>query len=426
MLVTPRSLFRAALAGALSLVAAGATLAQDAASSRENAKPVSVVEGIVSQIESLPTPGSKPILRLVDGLVPVDTTNAKVQDLYGGALGLDAIHVGTRVIVTATASATATATAPLAAQLIVVASAANEGVLTGLVEAVDVGAGTFRVLGLTVRTNASTRWVGGGVIPASGAATAGGVTGLADLEVGDQVVALVRAESGALVARHVVVVPSAPATDTVHLSGTVKAIGTASWTVTVDGKDVVLVVTDRTRVTGSPAPGDTVEVLAQRDAAGVLTAVVIAKVDVAPPPAPAVVRVQGKVKAIATAAWIVTTASGDRTLGITGDTRIIGSPVVGDQVEALALQAPSGALTAVTIAKVAVPVPVVTSFEGTVKTITEGLWTVDSVRVLVTRLTVVTGSPRVGDRVKVTGTRMSASGSPAAGGDFVATAIDKL
>jgi hypothetical protein len=130
---------------------------------------------------------------------------------------------------------------------------------------------------------------------------------------------------------------------------------------------------------------------------------------------PKPVSFRGVVKEIGTESWTI----GDMTVGITTATRIVGDPRVGDTVDVVAkvdgppnpMMGMPSRLVAVSIVKVVpppTPVPGRTfTFDGTVqsmpKTGTMGLWKVGDRDVMVTGLTKISGTPKVGSLVTVTG-----------------------
>ena len=57
----------------------------------------------------------------------------------------------------------------------------------------------------------------------------------------------------------------------------VKTIRASEWTITVDNRDVRLLINDKTKIMPGIAAGDTVEVLAQKNSDGTFTAILIGK-----------------------------------------------------------------------------------------------------------------------------------------------------
>jgi hypothetical protein len=367
--------------------------------------PASTIEGTITHL-SIPFAGGGPIVTLLDGLVHFDATGASVKFADGTAGTTASLAAGQRIVAFVDATAS-----PLRATSIVVLLQRNDVALTGKVDTVDTAARTLTVLGFTARVTEKTVFGG----PMDGA----GQTGLADLKVGDLVLVAATADSGTLVANRVMKL--APSVETsVRLHGTVDSIGTESWTiVTKDGAKTTVKVSSETKVVGEPKVGDEVDVLARRQSDGTLLALLIAKF-VAPPTVPTE-RYQGVVKSISAASWTVGPKVGDgpdKLFAVNAQTKISGDPKVGDEVGVLAQRQPDGTLLALSIVKVTVAPPIgAVSFDGVVKSITPapsagpagstvvGTWVVDATKVLVSRVTVVKGDPKVGDKVHVDGVK---------------------
>jgi hypothetical protein len=144
--------------------------------------------------------------------------------------------------------------------------------------------------------------------------------------------------AGGLVARHVhAEAGGTPGGQPVTFVGKVDAISTASWTIA--GRSVL--VTPTTRITGSPAVGDLVKVMATADAAGVLTALAIEKFGGLPDPG--LVPIHGVLEVKTAASW---TISGT-VVKIDSSTVIRNDPKVGDRVMGMARRASDGSLNAV-------------------------------------------------------------------------------
>ena len=394
----PRRLL-SVLASALVLPLLALPVAADGRASPENheARGAFAVEGTVSAITSLPTPGSAPVLSLLGGLISIDTAGADVK-LPDGSTGTVAdIAVSSRIV--ALVADPGTSTGPLAAQLIVILGIQDEVTLRGTVQAVDASAMTFQMLGLTIHVTDKTSFGG----PFEGAST----SSIDDLHVGDQVQAGVTAVNDEIVARRVIVTTLIPP-ETDRYTGTVKSIAADAWVVTVDGTDTTFAVNAATKIVGDPKVGDKVDVLAQKDSSGALTALLIVGRPAAPGPA---TRLHGVVKETNPTAWVITVSERDVTVGITDKTKFVGDPKVGDTVDVVGQYDPSGALTALMIMK-SVPVPTppaVVVFRGVVQTIASDAWEIkvgDAVLdVLVTDKTRIIGTPKVGDTVDVAATK---------------------
>ncbi|HQR44927.1 MAG TPA: DUF5666 domain-containing protein [Thermoanaerobaculia bacterium] len=232
-----------------------------------------------------------------------------------------------------------------------------------------------------------------------------------------------------LKALHAVVRPP----DYALLQGEIESVGTDSFSmlhrvVLVDGRTVFA-----GEDAGSPIrsladlkPGMQAEVwvVAAGDTLTAVRVVAHGK-SVEPPP----MLFQGVVKEIGAASWTI----GDRTVGVTAETKIVGDPKVGDTVDVVArivnppdpMMGMPSRLVAVSIVKVLLPPPPVpgetTSFDGPVQAMpptgTLGLWRIADRMVLVTGLTKIDGSPAVGSKVTVTGYTLPTMAASPAGTD---------
>ncbi len=361
----------------------------------------SAIEGTISAIE---TPG--PVIFLMNGLLRIDATEAKVQSASRDGHEVS-LAIGQRV--TAMLKEPVPASGLPVAQTIFVTQDLNEAVLQGALTAVDLPGSSFSLLGTKVFVDSKTVF--------GGLEAMDGDFGLDDLKVSDPIFALATHQGNSLIALRVMRLMRIPV-PMETLRGKVTAIGTNSWTIAVsENKRETVQVNAQTKIVGEPKAGDDVEVLGRRDAAGVLVAQLIAKIP-SIPPAPAEM-LNGKVLSIAADAWKVSLRSGQEvTVKITSETKITGSPSIGDTVEILGTRNSAGDF----VAQIIVKIPSVTAedvkFEGTVKEMKGAYWTVDTTRVMVTRSTSVTGAPKVGDRVAVEGKKMPE-------GTVVATKIEK-
>jgi len=291
-------------------------------------------------------------------------------------------------------------------------------------------------------TSVSIPFVGGGPIvtlldglvhfDANGASVkfADGTAGTtADLAAGQRIVAFVDATASPLRATSIVIVVQR---NDVALTGKVDAVDTAAKTLTVLG--FVVKVTDKT-VFGGPMDGagqagladlnvgDLVLVAATADA-GSLVANRVMKLA---PSVETAVRLHGTVDSIGTDTWTITLKNGSKaSLKISTETKFVGDPKVGDEVDVLAQKQSDGSYLALSIVKITVAPPIgAVSFDGVVKSITPApsagpagsmvvaTWVVDTTKVVVSRMTVVKGDPKVGDKVHVEGLK-TADGSVAA------------
>lgn len=408
-----KTLRNALLLPLVALLAALPAPAETRAVPTTDAIPTSSIEGTITSV-NIPFAGGGPIVTLLDGLVHFDATGAKVAFADGTAGTTASLAAGQRIV-----AFVDDASSPPKATSVVILVQRDDVALTGKVDAVDTAAKTLTVLGFVVRVTNGTSF--GGPFDGTGQA------GLADLKVGDLVLVAAKAEAGSLVASRVLKL--APSVETpVRLHGTVASIGTDSWTITVkDGSKAAVKVSSETKVVGEPKVGDEVDVLARKQSDGSLLALLIAKF-VAPPTVPTE-RYQGVVKSISTTSWTIGPKVGegpDRIFAVNAQTKIVGDPKVGDEVGVLAQPQADGSYLAVAIVKVTVAPPVnLVSFDGVVKSITPAsastpagtamaaTWVVDTTKVLVSRVTVVKGEPKVGDKVHVEGLK-NADGTVAA------------
>lgn len=360
-------------------------------------RPQATIEGTITSV-NVPIAGGGPIVTLLGGLVAFDATGASVRYVNGHTATTDTLAAGQRVL-----ALLDPASSPLRATTVVILSDRADVTFTGKVDAVDLAAGTLTVLGFTSKV--TDRTVFGG--PFEGV----GSKGLDDVRVGDMVFVEAKADAGALVATKVMRLGAS--SDSVRrLHGTVASIGETAWTITLgDGSTVTVKIGPETKVTGSPKVGDTVDVLARPQSDGSLLAVAILRS--IPPPSTSFERFEGVVKTIGPTAWTIAPKDGgpDRTFAVDGSTKVLGSPVAGDRVGVLARKLEDGSWLAVVIAKATVsgPARAEVEFEGVVKSISPGnptgVWIVGETKVVVTRMTVVRGDPKVGDTVEVEGLR---------------------
>ena len=117
--------------------------------------------------------------------------------------------------------------------------------------------------------------------------------------------------------------------------------------------------------------------LVQVQAENVGGRLIASSVLVVSPIIPEVHSARGKVKSIETAAWVISADRGDLTVNIDAQTRIAGSPKVGDEVLVLYRTDTANALIAISIVKVETPtIPNIVHFHGTVKSISGSTWSI--------------------------------------------------
>ena len=143
------------------------------------------------------------------------------------------------------------------------------------------------------------------------------------------------------------------------------------------------------------------------------------------PERPASIR--GVVKSISESSWVITEqGGGDVTVEIDSSTKIAGDPQVGDEVQAIVQRDAAGNLVALMIVKLGPGHSGSFHFKGWVQSIGPEQWTIGgppgslapSLAVKITPATEIYPDPKVGDIVRVEGTRDDA-------GNYVATSITK-
>lgn len=156
-------------------------------------------------------------------------------------------------------------------------------------------------------------------------------------------------------------------------------------------------------------------------------AIVATRVQVISPSIPATAILNGTVKSIATNAWVITGKDAkDTTVAIDAQTKILGDPKVGDNVQVMATIDSAHNYIAIAIVKIGLPMPVQNEMHGWVASIQPDQWTIGGppgsmmpvMLVKVTSTTQIYANPKVGDKVTVTGTRE-------ANGVFTAAKITK-
>lgn len=148
--------------------------------------------------------------------------------------------------------------------------------------------------------------------------------------------------------------------------------------------------------------------------------IVATSVDLVTPWMGTALTLRGTVKSISTTSWVITGTDGhDVTVGIDAQTRIVGDPNVGDPVQVMATVLPNprsdspNQIVAIAIVKLPGNGSTTAQMNGWVKSIAPTQWTIGGppgsmmpdFLVKITNATVIYPSPKVGDRVSVTGTR---------------------
>ncbi|HEX2062249.1 MAG TPA: DUF5666 domain-containing protein, partial [Thermoanaerobaculia bacterium] len=221
---------------------------------------------------------------------------------------------------------------------------------------------------------------------------------VADIEPGMIVFATVRAPGQAnapLVATTIAATRIADAT----LFGTVDSVDAANRTFTLLGRTIH--VTDDTSVSGEILANQIVQVQTE-SVNGRLVASSVLVVAQVPP---SVHTARGTVKSIAPDTWVIDQEGKTLTLVIDAQTKIAGSPKVGDRVEVLYRVDSSHANVAIAIARFDMPhvptIPTITRVSGVVKTITASAWTIGDLTVKIGERTKIEPGIRVGDTVEV-------------------------
>jgi hypothetical protein len=174
-----------------------------------------------------------------------------------------------------------------------------------------------------------------------------------------------------------------------ELKGTVDSVSDTAWKIGGRG----FAIDENTVFIGDPGVGDFVEVRFHSDGQGNDVADRIQKEDANDDE----FDLRGVVEAIGDASW---TISGQVVL-VTSSTQILGSPAVGDTVEAEGDRASDGTLTARKIQKEDAGDEGEVEFTGSVESISAGTWTVAGRTLTVNDATVIDGDPQVGDTVEV-------------------------
>jgi Domain of unknown function (DUF5666) len=298
---------------ALALLASTASARTRAVSHPAALRPdVATVSGVITSVN-----GS--IVSIADGLVTIDTAEARATgELAPGRMLFAAVRANTD------------ANAPLQATMVATTRLADAG-LFGTLDSVDTNARTIVILGRTVHLGPDTSF--------------GGVNGMLELIPNQLAHVQAEAVNGRLVATSVTVLaPAAPTLRTLH--GTVRSIGSEVWVI----DDTAVRIDAQTRIAGSPKVGDEVEVLYRVDNSHVNVAIAIVKLE--RPTVPQLTRISGRVLTRGPAAWALLREDGTNvSVGIGPRTVIQPFINVGDRVEILAQQHENGTYTAILIAR---------------------------------------------------------------------------
>jgi len=204
-------------------------------------EPGETVSGTVSSV-------SGPLVRLADGLVTIDTTNANIAgEIVPGVLLFAVID-----------ASVVAPDLPLRASFVGV-TRTTQVTLTGPVTAVDPANSSLTLLGRTIRIDPSIHLIPGQLVSVEANASANG-----------------------LLAAKVNVLKETPVNQ-IHLTGLVKSIEPTMWTVGGPpgslAPDHLIRVTEETKIVGDPKVDDRVEIVAVVNEHGPITAISITKLN---------------------------------------------------------------------------------------------------------------------------------------------------
>jgi hypothetical protein len=179
------------------------------------------------------------------------------------------------------------------------------------------------------------------------------------------------------------------------LFGTVDSVDNVHHTITLLGRTIQL--DAHTSVSGEVLPNQVVQVQTE----SVNGHLVATSVLVVVPVVPSVHTTRGVVKSIAPDAWVIEQDGKTLTLVIDAQTKIAGSPKVGDRVEVLYRVDSANANVAIAIARFEMPdvpsIPQVTRISGTVTAISATSWTIAAQTVKINERTKIEPNIKVGD-----------------------------
>ena len=280
------------------------------------------------------------LISIASGLVVVDATDAKIANADGDGSTIAAIAPGDMIVVLLKSDDVAP-NAPIPAAFVGVVKVPDPS-LTGTVQSIDTASQSFTLLGRTVYVTPQTRFVGG---------LFRSISGLSDLASGQIALVQANATGGRLVAESVMVMSMMPA-PIKRIHGTVKTIGTDSWTITDDAKqDIVVEVNSETKILGSPVVGSIVDVLAIVDSSNRTIAISIIRIETGIPPSAPFAAYRGVVKKISVGEWVVRDDASrtDLTFTIANETKIEPGIGVNDRVAVMARSDSRNNLVAIAI-----------------------------------------------------------------------------
>ena len=269
--------------------------------------------------------------------------------------------------------------------------------MTGAVDAIDLGAGTFTVDGVVIHVNANTVWKG---------ARGSDVRSLGELHTGQDVNLDLDRDTPGVIAQQIFVVGFIPPMIP-NFFGFVTNISGDLWTITTaDNGPIVVRVTDRTIFNSSdgvaqPALGEFVDVTT--DGGNPPIALVITDF---PPPQQQIqysYGVFGTLSAIDSGSLTITDLNGHTVTLPTDANTMYYRGVVGDYVE-VRVRVDDATKAQVVVQVIKTNRTIRLGGTGTVKSIDGNTWTIDIWTVIVSPQTKIINNPRVGDTVRFVGT----------------------
>ena len=355
-----------------------------------------LAQGIVSAVDR-----TLNLVYIAGGQIAIDVTGARIYDINGDT-NLDAVRPGQHIATVIHPGNYAGR--PLHARVLQILTQPI-GSITGVIEAIDVPAKRFTVLGRRIAVNDRTIFVGG--VPAHDPQD------ITELQVGQTVNVSLDGSHTDLVAQRIYVIPPRP-DRMVAFQATVLSIQGDTWT--TDNREFpTFRTTSGTSIQGMVGVGSVVMVTARVDG-GQLTAVSIAPFS---PPRPRPSNPFSSLTGILTSrtADMITINNGPAAFEIVvlPETRFVDDPKVGDNVR-VEIDRRDGRFVAISVYKMTGSMTFL--IIDTVTSIGATEWKVGAYTVMITPSTNIVGSPKVGDRVRVLGERQS-------DGVIVARMIDK-
>ncbi|HEX6096194.1 MAG TPA: DUF5666 domain-containing protein [Thermoanaerobaculia bacterium] len=314
---------------------------------------------------------------LFDNRLTVDVSNAMIFGVYGRA-SVASLTPGTRVSVGISGTLMDGTVEAVDVQIL----PEHDASIDGLVDHVDVAAGTLRVAGLNIRLTPATqvyRDSDGALVPATHIPT-----------MRPAWVSLDRNEQG-LAAKTVVFTP--PLANVVNsIGGRISAIDGDRWTIGGGPYATVVRVTDETFLGGDPQIGERVQVSYRGTPfSGDLVALAILRISYI-----AEEDVAGEVRAITRQTITIDRGQGATTLHLDENTSFRGEPQVGDVV----VVRTDGDKAALEVEEI-FATDFTFGFAGDLTRIQGNEWTAQGVTFYVTPNTRINGSPQEGDQINV-------------------------